>query len=147
MWQSRILDQLLSPITLTRIHDSELKVPADEEVFAAADLIEDLTGGIFAELDDLSEGDYTNRHPAISSLRRNIQREFMKRLGRLALGHSSAPEDCQTVAYSQLTLLEKKMTVSLEGKAKLDSYSRSHLEESSARIRKVLEAKISLFGI
>ena len=147
MWQSRILDQLLSPITLTRIHDSELKVPADEEVFAAADLIEDLTGGIFAELDDLSEGDYTNRHPAISSLRRNVQREFMKRLGRLALGHSSAPEDCQTVAYSQLTLLEKKMTVSLKGKAKLDSYSRSHLEESSARIRKVLEAKISLFGI
>ena len=86
-------------------------------------------------------------YPAISSLRRNVQREFMKRLGRLALGHSSAPEDCQTVAYSQLTLLEKKMTVSLEGNAKLDSYSRSHLEESSARIRKVLEAKITLFGI
>lgn len=147
MWQSRILDQVLSPTTLSRIHDSELKVPEDEEVFTAAELIEVLTNGMFAELESLGESEYTNRNPAISSLRRNVQREFMKRLGRLALGQSLAPEDCKTVAYSQLKSLEARIEESLAGNAKLDSYSRSHLEDTAARIRRVLEARISLFGI
>lgn len=147
MWQSRILDQVLSPTTLSRIHDSELKVPEDEEVFTAAELIEVLTNGMFAELESLGESEYTNRNPAISSLRRNVQRELMKRLGRLALGQSLAPEDCKTVAYSQLKSLEARIEESLAGNAKLDSYSRSHLEDTAARIRRVLEARISLFGI
>ena len=33
MWQENILDQLLSPFTLERLHDSELKVPDDKDAF------------------------------------------------------------------------------------------------------------------
>ena len=36
MWQARILSQLLSPLTLERLHDSELKVPADQDAFTTA---------------------------------------------------------------------------------------------------------------
>ena len=43
MWQDRILSKLLSPLTLARIHDSELKVPEDEDVLTTAELLESLT--------------------------------------------------------------------------------------------------------
>jgi len=146
-WQSRIMDQVLSSLTLTRIHDNELRVPTDEEAFTLAELIEGLTDGIFEELTNLGSEDYDNRKPAISSLRRNVQREYMKRLGRLALGNSMAPEDCKTLAYSQLKSLEARITAALQGDSRLDSYTRSHLEETSARIRKILDASITLPGV
>ena len=39
MWQDRILDQLLSPLTLQRLYDSELRVPADQDAFTTAELM------------------------------------------------------------------------------------------------------------
>ena len=80
MWQERILSQLLSSLTLERLHDSELRVPADQDAFTTAELIERLTKAMFAETEKLAPGDYTNRKPAISSLRRNLQRLYLKRL-------------------------------------------------------------------
>ena len=80
MWQDRILSKLLSPLTLARIHDSELKVPEDEDVLTTAELLSSLTDSIFAESDDFKAGEYTARKPAISSLRRNLQRAYLERL-------------------------------------------------------------------
>ncbi|NQT36127.1 MAG: zinc-dependent metalloprotease, partial [Planctomycetes bacterium] len=50
-WQSRVLSQLLSSITLERLIDSELKVPADQDAFTAAEMIERLTSAIFGEVE------------------------------------------------------------------------------------------------
>ena len=108
-WQDRILQQLLSPLTLQRISDSELKVPADQDAFTAAELIHGLTASIFAEAEKLPSGDFTNRKPAISSLRRNLQRLYLKRLSELAMGDTQAPDDCQTIAYSELKSLEERI--------------------------------------
>ena len=58
-----------------------------------------------------------------------------------------APKDCQTVAYSELAALQKRIDTLLgNGELKLDTYSRAHLEETSSRIKKVLEARIGLTG-
>ena len=88
MWQDRILQQLLSPLTLDRLHDTELKVPADQDALTTAELLDRLTKAIFAEVDKMPEGEYTNRKPAISSLRRNLQRDYLKRLSELAMGRT-----------------------------------------------------------
>jgi hypothetical protein len=145
MWQDRILSQLLSSLTLERLHDSELRVPADQDALTTAEVIERLTKAIFAETETLQAGEFTNRKPAVSSLRRNLQRNYLKRLSQLALGESGAPQDCQTIAYYQLGQLGGRMeTLLKKGEVKLDSYSRAHFEESTARIHKVLDAKISL---
>lgn len=72
MWQSRILDQLFSSLTLERLHDAELKLAKDKEAFTTAELIEELTKIMFAELEEMEAGEYTTRKPAISSLRRNL---------------------------------------------------------------------------
>jgi hypothetical protein len=149
MWQERVISQLLSARTLQRLHDSELRAPAEQDVLSAAELIERLTKGIFSEVDNIKEAEYSTRKPAISSFRRNLQRTYLRSLANLAMGNSQAPEDCKTVAYDQLSRLHQRMTALLSNQAvasKLDTYSRAHLQESSDRIKKVLEARLSLAG-
>jgi hypothetical protein len=144
MWQARILEQLLSPLTLERLHDSELKLAADQDAFTLAELINRLTSSVFSEVSKLPQGDFTNRKPAISSLRRNLQRHYLKQLGSIALGQTAAPEDCQTIAYAELVGLQGKMEAALKANPKLDSYSKAHLEESKARIQKITDARLSV---
>jgi hypothetical protein len=143
-WQSRVLGQLLATTTLSRLIDSELKLPADEDAFTAAELLEGLTAAVFAETEELRDGKYSNRKPAITSLRRSLQREYLGRLSNLAMGNTRAPEDCHTVAYVELEALEARIKQVLAGKARLDTYTRAHLEETAARIGKVLDARLQL---
>jgi len=142
MWQDRIVSRLLSPLTLSRLYDSELKVAADSDALTTAELIERLTKAIYAEVDTVKEGEFTNRKPAISSIRRNLQRNYLRRMSQLALGQTMAPADCQTVAFSELGRLKTRIDSLLAGEAKLDSYTRGHLEETSARITKVVDARM-----
>ncbi len=143
-WQSRVLTQLLSPLTLQRIYDSELKVPADQDAFTSAELIRRLTGSIFAETEKIQGGEYTERKPAVSSLRRNLQRAYLQRLSEIALGNSSAPADVQSVSFMELKSLKEKIDKLLAGNANLDTYTKAHLQESSNRIGKVLDARLTL---
>ncbi len=92
MWQDRILAQILSPLTLERLHDTELQLPPDQDALTTPELLHRLTSAIFSEVDKMPEADYTNRKPAISSLRRNLQRSYLKRLSNLAMGDSGAPK-------------------------------------------------------
>ncbi len=145
MWQDRVLNQLLSSLTLERLHDAELKVPSDKDAFTTAELLERLTKVIFSELDSVQKGEFTVRKPAITSMRRNLQRNYLKRLSNLVLGSSSAPQDCQTLAFAQLQELHQRIKQAQERKElKLDAYTKAHLGESSSRIEKVLAAHLSL---
>lgn len=161
MWQDRTLDQLLSPLTLKRLHDSELKVAADKDAMTVAELMDTLTKSIFADATTIKAGDYTNRKQAVSSIRRNLQRSYLKRLCSLALGpqqssgmsmgsmmisigsSSRVPEDVQSLAYAQLKTLEASLKKSLAGKTKLDDYTRAHLQDTVERIRKTVESQVS----
>src|SRR6185437_156326 len=106
---------------LHRLHDAELKIPSDQDAFTAAELLSRLTSTIYSEIDTLPQGDYSNRKPAITSLRRNLQRIYLKRLGSMALGQRGVPEDCQTVAYAELSGLNAKIKKALENNPKLDT--------------------------
>jgi hypothetical protein len=133
---------LLSPLTLSRLYDSELKVAADADVLTTAELLERLTRAIFREVDTAKAGEFTNRKSAISSLRRNLQRTHLRRMSQLALGQTGAPEDCQTVAFTELARLKGRIDTLLAGEVKLDRYTQAHLEETSARITKVVDARM-----
>ena len=111
-------------------------MPADQDAFTTAELIHGLTTAIFAEVEKLPSGEFTNRKPAISSLRRNLQRIYLKRLSALAMGETQAPQDCQTIAYSELKSLEERINKLLKDNAKLDDYSKAHLLESANRDRR-----------
>ncbi len=144
-WQERVLGQMLSSVNLKRIHDAELRVAADADAFTTAELLERLSKSIFSEIDAIKEdGEFTTRKPAVSSLRRNLQRAYLKELCSLALYGLGAPQDCQTLAYAELQELEEKMQTLLKRNKKLDAYTEAHLKESAARIQKVLDAKVTL---
>ncbi|MBU4272507.1 MAG: zinc-dependent metalloprotease [Planctomycetes bacterium] len=142
--QDMVLAQVMSPVTLSRVLDTELKVPADQDAFTAAELLDRLTATVFKETENLKEGKFTNRKPAIDSLRRNLQQRYFRRLADLALGKAPAPTDCQTLAAAELDQLEVRLREVLGGKAQLDDYTRAHLSELAARIRKVLDARLDL---
>jgi hypothetical protein len=145
MWQDRVLGRLVDPLTLARIRDSELKVPADQDAFTTAELLDRLTKAILSEVDTTAAGDYTNRKPAIPSLRRGLQRAYVSRLGGLTLGSSPVATDAQSIAASQLRSLDVRIgTLLAKNDVKLDDYSRAHLGELQARIRKVLDASLEL---
>jgi len=145
-WQERVLDQVLSTTVLRRIHDAELKVAPEADVLTTAELIERVTKAVFAEVEAVKEGEFNNRKPAISSLRRNLQRTFLKRLSSLAMGRTGAPEDCQTIAFAELGSLHARIEQLLKSNVKLDSYTRAHMQESASRIQKVLDARLMLAG-
>ena len=141
-WQERVLDQLTSRLTLERIHDQEIKSSPETDMLTVAELIGSLTGAMFAELDAKVEGqEFTARKPAIASIRRNLQRAYLDRMVELAMG-TSAPADCQTMAYYQLSELQGDIEEYLEAHAdKLDPYSKAHLNETADRIEKVMDAQ------
>lgn len=163
-WQTQCLIQLMSPSTLQRVHDMELKTAPDKDVLTTAEIIERLTKSVFSEVETTKEGDFSNRKPAISSLRRNLQRTYFKLLCNIAMGtpdvanlptvHTDTftlflrlntgnyPQDCQTIAFSELSSLEARINQLLKSNAKLDSYSRAHLTETASRIQKVLDARV-----
>ena len=119
MLQDHVLGQIMSPITLSRILDSEAKTPNSQDAFTAAELLQGLTGSIFSEIDGLEKAQnakFTDRKPAISNLRRNLQQHYFERLADLAMGSTAVPTDCQTVATVELAGLETRLKQILAGK-------------------------------
>lgn len=147
--QRGVLARLHHPVTLGRIQDNELRFAAGERPFRMNDMFTSLSNTIWSELDG---GD-----AEITSLRRNLQREHLRQLTRLALrevpptqgpfGQAAAaqpplPEDATTLARATLSRIQTKITTKLGGKAALDATTRAHLVETRARIEKVLDAQM-----
>jgi hypothetical protein len=158
LMQGNILSQLLSTSTLARLHDSELKQAPEADVYTLAEHLRAIVEGIFSEIREAPKpGEYTNRKPYISSLRRNLQRTTLKRLAglfssggsnqlaQLLTGASSGgiPEDARTLVRMHLTDLDKQITALLSaGDVKLDDYTKAHLQDTQERIRKLLQAQV-----
>jgi hypothetical protein len=145
-WQDRVLAQLLSPRTLSRLGDNELKVPADQDAFTVAELLERLSAAVFSETKKLQAGEYTNRKPGINSLRRSLQRRYVERLAELALGTEKTPATCSSVVQAELETLQQRVREAAAANPKLDGYTRAHLKEIESLIRKVLDAKLQQRG-
>ena len=163
-WQEQILRHVLSPLTLSRIADTEFKTPREQDAFTNKELLSGLTSSIFQETEKLQEGKFTDRAPAISPARRNLQHEYFEELASLAMGNSGGgititiggrggmtispgtkpPSQCQSVAAAELEAISARIDAVLKGKAELDNYTRFHLAEIQKRIQKVLDARLSL---
>ena len=141
--QDHVLAQVLSPVTLARLIDSEIEGPRRAGCLHGGRIAARLTAAIFRETEKLQEGKFTDRKPAISSLRRNLQRRYSSGWPTWPWA-SIAPSDCQAVAAAELEALEARLKQVLAGKAELDTYTRSHLSELVARIHKVLDARLEL---
>jgi hypothetical protein len=153
--QRTVLSRLYNPITLGRIQDNELRFAPGEKPFKMADMFNGLNVAIWSELDGGAA--------EITSLRRNLQREQLKQLIRIALRQQPAPapggggpfgpamavpppppppEDATTLARASLVRIQAKARVALAGKAVTDATTRAHLQETDARIVAALTASL-----
>jgi hypothetical protein len=133
--QRAVLQRLHASTTLARLQDSELRFADNQDRFTMADMFLGLETAIWAEL----------HHPirAISSLRRNLQREHLKTLSRVALRTYGVPEDATSLARASLKRIAENLEVKLADTRLSDPTSRAHLEETYARINATLEAQIA----
>lgn len=161
--QKVALNQLLNPAVLRRVQNNAAKTKAEDQPLTVAEVFRGVSDGIWA---DLPNGQQNGDLPKSSIVRRNLQREHLKKLTGLVLGAkpgqdgdlmtiilmmmsgdgpaSDVPPDARSLARLHLREINKRIGKAFEGQAKLDDATQAHLEECRDRIAKVLDASMQL---
>jgi hypothetical protein len=162
--QQLALNKLLSPAVLRRIQGNALKSEKGEEPLTVAEIFRGITDGVWSDLP--SNGPQEEKRTVPSSIiRRNLQREHIKKLSALVLGQKpgtfdtfdrllmlygggggiSAPPDARSLARMHLREISKRIQGTLNDKqAAIDEATQAHLEECKERIAKVLSASMQV---
>ncbi|QEG01616.1 hypothetical protein Mal15_56940 [Stieleria maiorica] len=142
--QASALTWLMSPTTLRRVYDNELRLPAEDDALTLPELLNSISDAAWKELESECPENRSNRQPMISSLRRNLQQEHVQRLIDLILEKNdgaAAYKPIGDLARMQLVDLMKKIDLRIKRcEEKMDAYSRAHLHEVSMRIEQALKA-------
>ena len=134
--QASALSGLMNPTTLRRVYDNEFRVSSDADALTLAEIINTVSDCIWEELAEEQAGEYTERKPAISSLRRNLQTEHLERLFDLAgetKSSTAAMKPIANLAGMKLMQLKPKIEEAIKNE-KLDAYSIAHLKDANKRI-------------
>jgi hypothetical protein len=135
--QTTALNQLFNPMVLSRVQNLAMKADKDEKPLEIAEIFRAATDGVW--------GDLAAKEAKSSVLRRNLQRDHLRRLTMLALGTGRGPADARSLARMHLRELQEKIVKILNDKAmSLDDTTRAHLMESGERITKVLAASVQV---
>ena len=140
--QASTLSQLMNPTVLRRVYDNEFRIPDTEDALTLNELMTSVGDAIWTELEKAPRGKFSERKPAISSLRRNLQAEHIQRLMDLGVQKrgGAAMKPIANLATMNLRDLQKKLEKSADN-AKLDAYTKAHLQDSLLRVTKWLEAQ------
>jgi hypothetical protein len=141
--QRSALDALMSEALASRMADAEHKVDNPKALMSFADVQARLSGAIWAELRD---GKTSGRE--VDSLRRNLQREHIKRLasGLLRPAASSGNADAPAVNRMVARQLESELRGALSAGG-WSNMARAHLEDSLAMISEALKASLNKQGV
>ena len=161
--QRIVLSHCLSGSTLSRLQNQELQANPGTSPLRMDEVFRALSDGVWGDLDKLPTKDEKETKPGLSTIRRNLQREHLRRLGTLVVGSgggpglgdgasyvvligrgsSSVPADARSLARLHLKEISARIAKELDAKgAQLDDLTRAHLEESKEKIAKILDARI-----
>ena len=135
--QTVLLDGLMDPPLLARLREAESR---STEPFTLANHFDRMTRILWGEV-----GGTTS--PAFKALegpttRRELQRAYVDRLAAMvASPPPGAPDDARALARLQLTRIDSRASQALAAKATTGDYTRAHLLETRARIKRALEAE------
>ncbi len=150
--QRLVLDRMFHSVTLQRLVDNELRFAEGVKPFRMSEMFSGLDAAIWAEV--------VPGRREVSSLRRNLQREHVRQLLRLALrerGPSvpatagipfatpqviATPWDATTLARASLINIRARARRALASKIRLESTTRAHLQEIVGQISAALDAKV-----
>ena len=159
--QKIALGQCLSSSVLGRLENQELQVDAGADALRMSEIFRALSDGIWSELNNPPGAADAKRGFAVSTIRRNLQREHVRKLCTIVLGNrsggledlyafvvfiggsSSYPQDAKSLARHHLKEINSKISKAIDNKdLTMDDTTRAHLEECRHRITKVLDAGI-----
>ncbi len=153
------LGQCLAGETLARVQNQEVQADPATNPLKVAEIFRTLSDGLWSELQGPA-ADAPVKNLVISTSRRNLQREYLKRLSNMVLGErgssaaeallfiafdggSSVPPDARSLARMHLKQLQQRIDAKLkDGAIQIDDTTRAHLEESRDKISKVLDASL-----
>lgn len=137
--QSSVLMQLTNPIVLQRVYDAEMKTKSDDK-FTVAELIRRVREIVWGDLK--ADADYTDAKPMLSSVRRNLQKQYLSNMIGMASAQPGAAMSADIHSMVRYTLrdLSKQIALTLKNE-KIDLASRAHLTEAQAQIDKALEGQ------
>jgi len=129
--QKSVLDQLLSDQVATRLLDSQEKVSSSTRLLKLSDLYDTLQNAIWAELK-------TGRD--ISPMRRNLQREHLRRIVNMMLRTSpTTPADARSLAREDALEIQGQIRAAL-AKGGQSKETRAHLRETLDTLTETLKA-------
>jgi len=139
---------LMNPSTLRRIYDNEVLVDADQDAVTLPEILDALQTAIWSEVEKAPAGKFTARKPMISSMRRNLQREYIDRLidvSHPVAGNAPASKTLATLARMYLRQANGKIENALRTDPEaLDPYTKAHLQDANNRITKALDATFTI---
>jgi hypothetical protein len=136
--QKKVLDQLMSDGVAVRLADAETKVADKRGLISFADVQTQLADAIWSEL-------RTGRD--IDSLRRNLQREHVRRLATaLVRPASAAAADVRAVQRAVAIRLEADLRRQA-GNGRLNAATRAHIAEAQAVLAEALKAPLIRQGV
>jgi hypothetical protein len=163
--QKIVLGHCLSASTLARLENQQLQADPGSDPLRMDEVFRSLTDGIWSDLEHLpgSSDDKASKF-ALSTIRRNLQREYLRRLSGMVIGNNpnsysdsfgfvvflrggsgALPADARALARLHLKEISSRIGKVLETKnLTIDDTSRAHLEECQHRIAKVLEANLGV---
>jgi Met-zincin/Domain of unknown function (DUF5117)/Domain of unknown function (DUF5118) len=135
--QTATINALTNPALMARLREGESH---SAEPFKLSELFDRMTSMIWGEVGGPAAGMKVLEGP---STRREAQRAYLDRLATLVVDPPpGTPDDARALARLQLTNIDAKARKALAVEAPMGDYTRSHLLESRARIKRALEASV-----
>lgn len=130
--QAATLSSLMSPDRLAELREIEFK-SAPGAALTLPDLFDRLDQTIWNEIQAAIPNNVT-------SLRRELQRTYVKLQVDMLLERVEAPEDARTLARRSLKRTRDRLETALNRSSQLDTYTQAHLEDTKIQIDQALNA-------
>jgi len=160
--QCLTLEDLLAPWVLSALADTALRIPESEDAYTIDELFSTVVASVFSELDTVKEGEFSSRNPAIPVARQTLQEYCFMLLANYVTGPQSSVMSMslpmsmssyyfspditasRALARQELVKLELKIQAAQAGNVKWDAGSAAHLAMLRDRIKKLLEANVTV---
>jgi hypothetical protein len=130
--QTKVLDRLMSDAVAARMLDTSLKVSAGQKVLSLSDLYDGLQNAIWGDLKGTGD---------IGLMRRNLQREHLKRVVFMLTRNPNAPADARALMRENARTLMAQLRTA-HSRAGLSKEARAHVADCLNTLDEALKAQM-----
>jgi hypothetical protein len=135
--QRQVLDQIMQDGVAARLIDAETKLDKPQQALKLSELYDTIQTSIWSELRNGND---------IGNLRRNLQREHLRRVANSLIRPNGGPADMRSLMRDNAKQLQQQIQTAL-GKSSLSKEAGAHLRESLETLNEALKAPLQRSGV